>query len=56
MAAAHDGDAGASRTLLHDIAPLLRRVVARRLDPAPAADVKDVIQDVLNVGAGRPDR
>lgn len=47
MAAAQDGDADAYRKLLHDIAPLLRRVAARRLDRAPAADVEDVVQDVL---------
>ena len=47
MAAAQDGDAGAYRKLLHDIAPLLRRVAARRLDRAPAADVEDAVQDVL---------
>jgi RNA polymerase sigma-70 factor (ECF subfamily) len=47
MAAAQDGDAGAYQKLLHDITPLLRRVAARRLDRAPAADVEDVVQDVL---------
>lgn len=43
MARAQDGDAGAYRKLLHDITPLLRRVAARRLDHAPAADVEDVV-------------
>ena len=43
MAAAQDGDAGAYQKLLHDITPLLRRVAARRLDHAPAADVEDVV-------------
>jgi Sigma-70 region 2 len=47
MAAAQDGDAGACQKLLHDITPLLRRVAARRLDRTPAADVEDVVQDVL---------
>ena len=47
MAAAQDGDADAYRRLLHGITPLLRRVAARRLYGASAADVEDVVQDVL---------
>lgn len=47
MAAAQEGDTGAYRRLLHDIAPLLRRVAARRLQGASAADVEDVVQEVL---------
>jgi RNA polymerase sigma-70 factor (ECF subfamily) len=47
MAAAQDGDASAYRRLLHEITPLLRRVAAHRLYGAPAADIEDVVQDVL---------
>ena len=47
MAAAQDGDAGAYQQLLRDIAPLLRRVAARRLYSAPTTDIEDVVQDVL---------
>jgi RNA polymerase sigma-70 factor (ECF subfamily) len=47
MAAAQDGDAEAYRHLLTAITPLLRRVAARRLSGAPAADIEDVVQDVL---------
>lgn len=47
MAAAQDGDAGAYRQLLRDIAPLLSRVAARRLYGAPAADIEDLVQDIL---------
>jgi RNA polymerase sigma-70 factor, ECF subfamily len=47
MAAAQDGDAGAYQQLLRDIAPLLRRVAVRRLYRAQAADIEDVVQDVL---------
>ncbi len=47
MAAAQDGDTGAYQQLLRDIAPLLRRVAARRLYKAAAADIEDVVQDVL---------
>ncbi|MBK8174767.1 MAG: sigma-70 family RNA polymerase sigma factor [Rhodospirillales bacterium] len=47
MAAAQDGDTGAYQQLLCEIAPLLRRVAARRLYSAPAADIEDVVQDVL---------
>jgi RNA polymerase sigma-70 factor (ECF subfamily) len=47
MAAAQDGDGGAYQQLLREITPLLRRIAARRLYSAPAADVEDVVQDVL---------
>lgn len=47
MAAAQDGDTDAYRRLLRDITPLLRRVAARRLYAAPAADIEDVVQEVL---------
>lgn len=47
MAAAQDGDTAAYEQLLRDIAPLLRRVAARRLYKAGAADIEDVVQDVL---------
>lgn len=47
MAAAQDGDGDAYRQLLREITPLLRRVAARRLYRAPAADIEDVVQDVL---------
>ena len=47
MAAAQDGDADAYRRLLRDITPLLRRVAAHRLYGAPAADIEDVVQEVL---------
>jgi RNA polymerase sigma-70 factor (ECF subfamily) len=47
MAAAQDGDRAAYERLLREITPLLRRVAARRLDQAAAADVEDVVQDVL---------
>lgn len=47
MAAAQEGDTDAYRRLLHAIAPLLRRVAARRLQGASAADVEDVVQEVL---------
>lgn len=47
MAAAQDGDAGTYRRLLEEITPLLRRVAARRLYGAPAADIEDLVQEVL---------
>lgn len=47
MEAAQGGDAGAYRRLLHAIAPVLRRVAARRLQGASAADIEDVVQEVL---------
>lgn len=47
MAAAQDGDAGAYQRLLQGVTPLLRRIAARRLDHAFAADIEDVVQDVL---------
>lgn len=47
MAAAQEGDAEAYRQLLTAITPLLRRVAARRLSAAPAADIEDIVQDVL---------
>lgn len=47
MAAAQDGDGTAYRQLLRDITPLLRRVTARRLHGAGAADVEDIVQEVL---------
>lgn len=47
MAAAQDGDRAAYERLLREITPLLRRVAARRLHQAGAADVEDVVQDVL---------
>jgi RNA polymerase sigma-70 factor (ECF subfamily) len=47
MAAAQDGDGVAYEHLLRDITPLLRRVAARRLFAASAADIEDVVQDVL---------
>lgn len=47
MATAQDGDGDAYRQLLREIAPFLRRVAARRLYSASAADIEDVVQDVL---------
>ncbi|HSO42575.1 MAG TPA: sigma-70 family RNA polymerase sigma factor [Rhodospirillales bacterium] len=47
MAAAQDGDRAAYERLLREITPLLRRVAARRLYQAAAADIEDVVQDVL---------
>lgn len=47
MAAAQEGDGQAYRQLLIAITPLLRRVAARRLSGAAAADIEDVVQDVL---------
>ncbi len=47
MAAAQEGDKDAYLRLLREIAPWLRRVVARRLYGPLAAETDDVVQDVL---------
>lgn len=44
MAAAQKGDARAYRQLLTDLEPPIRRMIARKV---PAADVEDVVQEVL---------
>jgi RNA polymerase sigma-70 factor (ECF subfamily) len=47
MKAAQDGDGAAYRTLLGEVAPLIRRVVRYRHPHLPADDVEDLVQDVL---------
>jgi RNA polymerase sigma-70 factor (ECF subfamily) len=46
MRAAQGGDAEAYRVLLEEIAPRVRRIVARRR-PASPSEVEDLVQDVL---------
>jgi RNA polymerase sigma factor (sigma-70 family) len=47
MRAAQRGDAAAYRELLCSLTPRIRRIVARRYGLARAADVEDLVQDVL---------
>lgn len=47
MRAAQDGDASAYNQLLRETTPLLRRLIQRRLRFLQAADVEDLVQDVL---------
>jgi RNA polymerase sigma-70 factor (ECF subfamily) len=47
MRAAQSGDAAAYRQLLRSLTPRIRRIVARRCGFARAADVDDLVQDVL---------
>jgi RNA polymerase sigma-70 factor (ECF subfamily) len=47
MRAAQDGDAVAYERLLRRLVPALRRVVARRRSFLQAADVEDIVQDIL---------
>lgn len=47
MGAAQGGDAAAYVGLLNEVAPLVRRVVRRRLHGLPPHDIEDIVQDVL---------
>ena len=47
MRSAQDGDAPAYDRLLREVTPLLRKLVQRRLRFLQAADVEDLVQDVL---------
>jgi RNA polymerase sigma-70 factor (ECF subfamily) len=47
MAAAQAGDRESYRRLLRDVAGILRRSLRRRLPFLPAADIEDLVQDVL---------
>jgi RNA polymerase sigma-70 factor (ECF subfamily) len=54
MRAAQDGDCAAYAALLHEILPLLQRLVRGRLRFLPAADHEDLVQDILlSIHAGR---
>jgi RNA polymerase sigma-70 factor (ECF subfamily) len=47
MGEAQAGDRDSYRCLLREIAPILRRALRRRLPFLPAADIEDLVQDVL---------
>jgi RNA polymerase sigma-70 factor (ECF subfamily) len=47
MKAAQAGDKAAYRALLSEIAPLLRRALRQRFRSTPAADLEDLVQDIL---------
>jgi RNA polymerase sigma factor (sigma-70 family) len=47
MAAAQDGDTRAYRTLLGQIAPIVRRIIRRRHPFLSLEDTEDLVQDVL---------
>lgn len=47
MRAAQDGNASAYTSLLNQVAPLLRNAVRRRNRVLQAADVEDLVQDIL---------
>lgn len=47
MAAAQDGDGSSYERLLREIAPVVRRAAHYRWRSARAADIEDVVQDVL---------
>jgi RNA polymerase sigma factor (sigma-70 family) len=47
MRAAQDGDSAAYERLLRQLVPLLRRVVSRKRRFLQAADVDDIVQDIL---------
>lgn len=47
MRSAQDGDRQAYHCLLSEIAPLLRRSLARRFPFLPAPDAEDLVQDIL---------
>jgi RNA polymerase sigma factor (sigma-70 family) len=47
MRASQDGDNTAYLRLLTEITPVLRRVIGRQRGSLPAADVEDIVQEVL---------